>query len=523
MKLSRHAFIRFWDVHAWTGVLAGLVLHVMFFGGAFALFFEELSVWQERTPVGAPAHDIQIAPLVDKVLRERGAAPTELSVRLPGHRSATLEVYWPAKGQPEWAEACVDPGTGAVIAPTSHLATILYWLHFLYHPKARWGMYAAGLFAVALLLALVTGVLIQLKDIVRQFHQFRPAKAAKVLWSDMHKVLGVMGLPFQIMFAFTGAFLCLASLFLMVMNGPVFDGDEAAATAALWGGGRDAKPTGRAVATMDLDQLIERAKVVAPGFQPQFVRVSQRGDAGAVARVWGERAGRLFGRGDVVLRATDGALLSQSLTSSPTPGSAISRWVVGLHYALYAGLATKVVYALLAIATCLTLLSGNWIWLLRRQAQATSVANRLLARLTVGVGGGILPATAALFWANRVAPPTLRAAAESWAFFGVWALIAALFLLRAESRCGWVGLLRVAGGAFALLPAASAMGTEAHLLNLGGHRRLEVLGVEIGLLMFGMGLLATAAIVSRHARKANRAEPRTVPAAPNASQEIWRC
>jgi uncharacterized iron-regulated membrane protein len=519
MKLSRHAFTRFWDVHAWVGVVTGLVLHVMFFAGAFALFYEDLSFWQERTPRGGAMAGAPVAPLVDRTLRERGVQPEEVSVSLPGERTPFLVVGWLEKDRPEWAEIRLDPSTGAVVAESSHLATILYWLHFLYHPKAAWGMYVAGLFGVALLLALVTGVLIHWKDIVRQFHQFRPAKAARVLWSDLHKVLGVMGLPFQTMVAFTGAVICLASLLLMVLTGPVFGGDAAAATGALWGGGREVRPTGRAASTMDLDHLLTRARMAVPGFQPMFVRVSHLGDEAATARVWGKSSGRLFGRGDVVLRATDGALLSESLTRSPTPGMAFNRWVIGLHYALYGGLAAKVLYALLAAATCLTILSGNWIWLLRREARASSAGNRLLARLTTGVGGGILLGAACLFWANRLAPASVRMAAESWAFFGVWGLTAGLFLLRADSRTGWVGLLRISGGAFALLPVASALATEAHLFNVGHHGRLDVFGVEVGLVLLGLGLLLGASIVDRRARAADRRQGRLPFATPATSRQ----
>jgi hypothetical protein len=84
--------------------------------------------------------------------------------------------------------------------------------------------------------------------------------------------------------------------------------------------------------------------------------------------------------------------------------------------------------------------------------------------------------------------------------FGVWALTAALFLVRAETRGGWVGLLRIAGGGFALVPVASALGTETHLFNVGLHGRGDVLGVELGLLLLGAGLLLAASIVQRRSQ-----------------------
>src|SRR5262249_30051009 len=163
------------------------------------------------------------------------------------------------------------------------------------------------------------------------------------------------------------------------------------------------------------------------------------------ASIWGERPGRLFGRGDLVLRGTDGAILFDGVSAFATPGAALNRWTTGLHYAWFGGLVAKVLYALLAAATCLTLLSGHWIWLARRERAARRGGDRLLARLTAGVGGGVVLATAALFWANRLAPPPSRMAVETWAFFGAWGATTLLFLSRAEARGGWSGLLGVSG------------------------------------------------------------------------------
>ena len=39
MRLTSFAFKRFWDVHAWAGVITGLLVYVMFVLGAFVLFY----------------------------------------------------------------------------------------------------------------------------------------------------------------------------------------------------------------------------------------------------------------------------------------------------------------------------------------------------------------------------------------------------------------------------------------------------------------------------------------------------
>jgi uncharacterized iron-regulated membrane protein len=481
-------------------VVAGLVLHVMFFAGAFALFHEDLEAWQETSeeqgPASGPASTLlPLQTVVDRALGARGVKPAQLSLALSAEHPF-VDLAWPAGG-PEWAEARIDRRSGREVAPSSHVARLLFWLHFLYHPAAPWGMQVAGFFGVALLLALVTGVLIHLKDIVRQFHQFRPGRAVRVLWSDLHKVLGVMGLPFQVMFAFTGALLCLAALLLGAFTGPIFAGDQTAAGAAVYGPEPEVKASGRPGPAPDLDAAVARAQTLFPGLVPTYLMVADRNDQDATVKLWGKHRGTLFALGQLTLRARDGALLGESFTGrTATPGAGVLRWVTGLHYALYGGLATKILYALLALGTCLTILSGNWIWLVRRQARAAQRGNQVLARLTLGFGGGVVPATAALFLANRLAPAGARPGSESVAFFGVWALTTAVCLLRPESRAAWVWLLRLSAGGFALVPVASLF-TGAHLLNLGTHGRAEVLGVEGGLLVLAGALLASAAVLGQ--------------------------
>jgi uncharacterized iron-regulated membrane protein len=493
MKLSRHAFVRFWDVHAWIGVAGGLVLHVMFFAGGFALFYAELVDWQqaESTRV-ATASSQPVGALVERALAGKWDRLDRVDVWLPGEDPRFVEIRWKPTAGGESVDMWLDTATGALGPATSQLGTILYWLHFLYHPKAAWGMYVAGALGVALLLAIVTGVLIHLKDLVRQFHQFRPGKTVRVVWSDIHKVLGVMGLPFQIMYALTGSLLCFVSVALALFVGPVFAGDSAAANASLWGQlpkTRDGNGLGTPGARLDLDALLAKARGAVPGFEPQHIRLEGINAPATTATFWGERAGRLFGRGDVVLRASDGGLLAETASAFPTPGAATMRWVTGLHYTWFGGLAAKIIYALLAAATCLTILTGNWIWLARREARANAVGNRLLAKLTIGIGGGVLLATAALFWANRLAPPAVRVACEVWVFFGVWAACALLFLLRAESRAGWTGLLRIASAAFALVPVAGVVRRGS----------IHVPGVEVGLALLGLALWGVAAVVKRRA------------------------
>ncbi|HEU4533238.1 MAG TPA: PepSY-associated TM helix domain-containing protein, partial [Polyangiaceae bacterium] len=80
MKLSRHAFTRFWGLHAWAGVIAGLVLHLTFLTGAVTLFREQVSTWEE--------------PLVQRPRAARNDGPAEVFERaFGGARPAPRDVW----------------------------------------------------------------------------------------------------------------------------------------------------------------------------------------------------------------------------------------------------------------------------------------------------------------------------------------------------------------------------------------------------------------------------------------------
>src|SRR6185295_13572050 len=95
-------------------------------------------------------------------------------------------------------------------------------------------------------------------------------------------------------------------------------------------------------------------------------------------------------------------------------------WIYGLHFAHFGGLTLRLLGFVLALGAGATLLTGNWIWLSRRAARGEGVGNRLLQRLTAGVGAGTLVAVSTLFLVSRALPLALpgRGRAEELVFVG---------------------------------------------------------------------------------------------------------
>ncbi len=487
MKIAPRTFRIGWDVHAWAGVVSALVLYVMFFAGALTLFQDEIAAWQEPDVVETRG---ALGPAFERVVREQGLeGKPRVALRLHAH--GPLDVEWKDDAG-EHALRVVAHADATTREPRSRIARFLFELHFL--GVARSGIYVAGLFAIALGITLVTGLVIQWKDLLRQLVRIRPRAPLRVWTSDVHKVLGVFGIPFQLFFAWSGAVLCLAFVTVWpALAKTAFHGDVQAARAAYGDLPMPPRPTGERAALPDLDALVAQAEARIPGLRTEWIGVQHVGDARSSVRVYGEVDGVPFGRGQVLLAARDGAELGVSDPRASPPVGRFTRWFFGLHFARF-GVPLRLLYALFALATCAVIATGNVVWIERRDPRRLHLGNRLLERATIGTCAGLPLALSALFAANRLLPAGLahRASIELIVFWSAWAMAFGVAFASAARRVASVQTL-VAGALFALAALADLV---------AGHRAADP---HVRTVTIVLGVLAVIAIASARAIARRRA------------------
>lgn len=498
MKLSAHAFTRFWDLHAWLGVFGGLVFYVLFVAGSVTLFRGELEVWQEPLAQGTPPSGTHQA-VIDRALGDLAAAPDRVWFYPRPVGAAQFGYTDPSSGV--WQRAWIEGSSARLVPERERLSGFLYDLHCLrFEALGDWLHVGAGLLAVAFLLALATGVLIHLKDLARQFHQFRPNKSRRVLWSDMHKVLGVMGLPFQAMYAYTGALLALAPLLLGALVWPVFDGDVKRAQQVLEGAGPPALPDagGAPANALSLDVLARRARQAEPRLVPESYRLYYPGREHGQVEVRGALRDTIpVAYASVRLDAVTGEVLHVSSRATETASGVTWRWIAALHYVYFGGLPLKFFFLFLALATCVTILTGNWIWLVRRESRA-GVGHRCLSRLTAGVGAGTVVAVAALFLASRLLPLewAQRTTVEELTFVVAWVLCTGWAMVSRDTSAIWWKQLGLAGVLLVPVPLLASRWSSAGVFGDGPHDP-TVVAVDVALLIAAAGLCTGASWLRR--------------------------
>src|SRR5690606_22344554 len=165
------------DLHIWTGLLAGWLLYAMFLTGTVSYFRDEISQWM-RPDIPAqsqPADAAELAPRLVAALQTLAPDSPQWGIGLPHARNNTANAFW--RGGKRFESATFDPATAQPISVRESVGgEFFYRFHFqLHYLPALWGRWAAGLCAMFMLVAIISGVITH-KKIFIDFFTFRWSK-----------------------------------------------------------------------------------------------------------------------------------------------------------------------------------------------------------------------------------------------------------------------------------------------------------------------------------------------------------
>jgi uncharacterized iron-regulated membrane protein len=518
LRLPPRTLKLLWDAHSAAGVAFGIGLFVIFYCGAFSLPRNDLLSWAdpELRSQGTPGY-LSVEEAVTPILDETPPAPGADVMIV--HPFSGRPYYWlryatsPADTLDRWVSAT----TGATLPPRgrSKLSEIPYKLHY-FAQAGMGGRLLSGLLGVVLLFAVVSGLLIHLRKLPRDWHTVRLRSGPKPALVDVHAVLGVIGLPFTVMFAVTGAFFSL----LVVILGPVvfavFGGEEARLDEALTGVELPAVEVAGVPAPMlPPAELLAALPPAWEGSEIQRLDYHHWGDANAYAVVDGGVPETLASGGRAVLAATTGEVVA-SRGPHPEDGTALGRTssaLTTLHFVHFAGRGIDALFFLLTLAASAVILTGNVLWLVERRskdARATPWAHRFLARSTVGVCVGLVAAIPLLMVASRMIPLDVagRQGWEDGIFFGGWAVLSLLGFLGASPMVATRRLLVLAAVLSLGVPVANGLTTGAWPWVAAELGQWGVVFVDLGMALSGLALAGSAVWIpaGRHRRAVGRRE-----------------
>jgi len=444
--MSNRNYNIYFHTHTVSGIVISVVLYVIFFAGSFSFFRDEIINW-ERNESTATSKEIQLdyksaLDTLDKkyILKGRSItlsqphAERRVNVFLEGTKDSLVD-----KKAREGQFFYLDTKTfqTSTYEDSYSLGEFLYRLHFLAQVPYPIGYYLSGFVALFFLFAIVTGVLLHWKKIVSNFYIFRPKEKLKTLWTDAHTSLGLIGLPFQFVYAVTGAFFMIKIFIVAPSVVALYKGDENKLYADLeyidpvFEYGKTSLST-----PFDIDEMVSRTKNTWKDFEITRVLIQNYGDKNMHVLVEGEMMydKKFTGIGKIIYKVDDGKIVAKKdpvTENSYLDG--VKNVLFRIHYGDYGGYLLKTISFILGLVTCFVIISGVMIWLTARDKKNMPEKKRKFNEGVVSIYLAIClsmyPVTALAFIASKVLYP-LSMTEIYTLYFVSWLVLTVFFILK---------------------------------------------------------------------------------------------
>ncbi|HUD29680.1 MAG TPA: PepSY-associated TM helix domain-containing protein [Novosphingobium sp.] len=500
-------------LHTWTGLLPGWLLFVIFLFGTVAYYQQEISRWM-RPEIAMGAASPRALDAADALLRKKGAGAASWTILVPDARGGDgFTVSWakPDDARGESPEVMLDPRTGAQVEPRdTRGGFFLYRMHFdLHYMPVMWARYLVSLAALAMLVAILSGVVTH-KKIFADFFMLRFGKGQRS-WLDAHNVTAVLALPFYLMITYTGLVTLLFTLMPWAISANF--ASEDAYYAVAFPTGPEAAASGTPAPTLPLRQLLASAERAKPGFSGGYITVTNPGDAAATVTLYPQVDTLAGPRGPIHLSAVTGKLLAKPPVAG---GATLTQGVmIDLHAGRFSGAGLRALYFFSGVFGTIMVGTGLVLWTVKRRARLPDPAKPyfgfwLAERLNIAVIAGTPAGIAAYFLANRLLPLRLeqRADWEINTLFIVWGAVLVWGMAR-PARKAWIEGLATCAALFAAVPLVNALTTRRGLV--ASLRDSDALFATFDLAMLGVAaLFALAAwrVLTRRAKPAPRRKAR---------------
>lgn len=368
MEQNRHK--RLYNLHSWTGLTLGLLIFIVSFTGCIALFDMEIRSWEDPAQrIALTENQLEITPLFDEFVGEalETGRVTDISLRYPQKHepyfSAFARIDIAAKDGEKRSRKNIKrrwhPVTGAVLAERGNgLSHWLLDIHRRFMLPTNIGRSLVGIIGLALMLSILTGVVIHSK-LLREMFTMRLTRSVRLKWQDMHKVLGLWGLPFFSMIAFTGAFLGIITLLGPIVALIAFKGDQEALIDAVIGVPPEAHDVQAQMLSAD---ELRQIRHPSSGKTPALISMANYGDTAAQFTLYYTAAHELSRFDLAKVNGATGAILPLDMQTRRTAATRISNALTPLHYGTYGGFPLKVLYFVLGLALCLITALGLMLW-----------------------------------------------------------------------------------------------------------------------------------------------------------------
>lgn len=530
MKLRAETLRIFTTVHTWSGLIAGMALFIAFYAGALDMVHGSIQRWSDpeqryQQPVAGDGLQRLVS---DAYARYPEAVGERFFLHLPGPGVTQPILEWrDGIGRQVNAYTITTPGAEPLERDReahTRLADFVDELHFTLGLPVQFGRYLLGVICIVFGVALLSGIVIHLPRLIRDLFALRPGSNRKRFWLDAHNVVGVLGLPFHLMFMITSALFTINVVAILGANTLVYNNALGPATDQLTEIAHHREETGVKVAMVPIDALVAKARTVLPGLQPETVIAEHYGDEHTDITVRGAVPRTMLHEAVVIFDGATGEVRGYDHLADSKPSQIAINTVQSLHFGDFGGPLLRWLYFFLGLSGAWLFYTGNLLWIesrRRRRSIEQPRHHRWLAGATVGVCVGCMLGLSAAFVANRLLPADLplRALWETRVYFIAFFAAMAWALWRPPIRAA-TELLAATALATALIPLSNGFTTGDWLWHSAASGLWPVFGVDAVAVTGAVAFVLMARVSARrgrtgsensvwHAEAAGSSEPAT--------------
>jgi uncharacterized iron-regulated membrane protein len=459
----------YFNTHTISGIIISAILFVIFFAGSYTLFKKDIAAWQSNTSFKAQEHKkLDYNKLLDSLDQKYKLKGRDISFYL---QDKTFDAYVDVtatkdttlapkkKAEPEkkgkrgrrgdsdgaYFKYNYAKGDSKTYEQSYDLGEFLYRLHFLAQVNqvpirlgAPFGYLLAGLVSFVFLFALITGLLLHWDKIVSNFFVFRPWSKVKTVWTDAHTALGLIGFPFQLVYAITGVVLILNTVLLAPFAYMFYEGKSVKLYSELdYADGRVFTYSYHGLdRKIDIQSYVNKTQQLWQDSYIQRVLIKNYGDTSMAVVIEGAASAKtnFSGRGRIIYQLKDDKIIyHHSPIANSTYVDKVKGLIYHLHFGDYSGYALKIIYFILGIMGCVVIISGIMIWLVARDKKNVPDHKRKfnlwLANIFLAICLSMYPVTAATFIAVKVNIATDMSFIYQFYFYS-WLVLSVYYIVR---------------------------------------------------------------------------------------------